>query len=152
MVVSVAAVADAAASVAAVDASTAGDDDAMAFAVALTASIATASEVPSSSTAAPLAVASRLDTCCQGMGAAGISVHRPRVLNPCQGFPQFIRLNVCHHPKHFFLNIKNRGNAIQDSTVNFLFSRTDAILFQFHHSGCRSGDIVPDGLFLYLEC
>ena len=64
--------------------------------VAFAASVATASTVPSSPAAALLAAASLLCTCGQGMGATGTSVPRPRVLNPSQGFPQFIGVSVCH--------------------------------------------------------
>ena len=110
---------------------------------------ATAPAVPSSPAAAPLAVASRLYNCGQGMGAAGTSIPRPRVLDPYQSFPQFIRLNVCHHRKHFLFNIEREGKAIQNST--FFVCRTDAVLFEFHHEGFRSGDIVPDGLFSYIS-
>ena len=35
--------------------------------------------------------------------------------------------------KHFFVDIENRGKAIKNSTVNFLFGRTDTILFELHH-------------------
>ena len=66
----------------------------MAFAVASAANIAAP---PSSPAAAPLAAASRLYTCGQGMGAAGTSDTRPRVLDPSQGFAQFVRVSVCHH-------------------------------------------------------
>ena len=68
----------------------------MTFAVASAASVATASTVPSSPAAAPLAAASRLCTCSQDMGAADTSVPRPRVLDPSQDFSQFIGVSVCH--------------------------------------------------------
>ena len=86
----------------------ADDDDADGLAVAPAASIATASAVPSSPATAPLAVASRLYTCGQGMGTTGTSVPRPRVLDPCQGFPQFMRLNACHHQNIFSQHRKQR--------------------------------------------
>ena len=61
------------------------------------------------------------------MGAAGTSVPRPGVLDPCQGFPQLIRLNV-------------RGKVIQNSTINLFLSCAGTVLFQFYHQSFRSGD------------
>ena len=87
------------------------------FAVALAASIATASTVSSIPTATALAVVSRLYTCGQGMGTAGTSVPRSGVLDPCQGCPQFIRVIVCHYQKHFLFKIESEGKANQDSTI-----------------------------------
>ena len=59
------------------------------------------------------------------MGAAGTFVLHTGILDSCQSFPQFIRLNVCHHQKHIFLNVESRVTAIQDSNIDFLFSRSD---------------------------
>ena len=63
----------------------------MAFAVASAASVATASAVPSSPAAAPLAASSPFYTCSQGIGAAGTSVARPRVLDANQASPSSSR-------------------------------------------------------------
>ena len=79
----------------------------MASAVTLVASTATASAPTSSLAAGPLAVVWRLYARGQGMGASGTSVPYPGILDPCQGFPQFIRLHVCHEKTHFIFNIKN---------------------------------------------
>ena len=105
----------------------------MAFTVASAASVAMASAVPSSPAAAPLAAASRLYTCGQGMGAVGTSVARPRVLDPSHGFPQFIGVSVCYQQKHLFLDIKIRGKVIQNAAVCFFFSGAHIVLFSFYH-------------------
>ena len=104
----------------------------MASAPALAAAITTtAFTSPSGLAAAPLVVASRLDNCSQGMGLAGTSFPRPLILDPRQGFPQFMRLSICYNQKYFLFDIKIRGKAIQDSTVNLLFRCSNAVLSSF---------------------
>ena len=85
--------------------------------------MASASAVPSGPATVPLAVASELYVCGQGMGADVTSVRRPGVLDPRQGFFQFIKLIICDHLKYFIFGIEIGGKAVQNSTINFLSRR-----------------------------
>ena len=69
--------------------------------------------------AAPLAAASRLYTCGQGMGAAGTAVARPRVLDPSQGFPQLIGASACYRQKHLFSTSKSEGRLFRMRRLMF---------------------------------
>ena len=101
----------------------------MASAIALAATaVTTASASFLGPTATPLAVASRLDTCGQGMGVAGTSVLLSLILDAGQGFPQLIRLNICYHQEHFLFDIEIGVKVIQYSTVKPLFKYSSTML------------------------
>ena len=67
------------------------------------------------------------------------------------GLPPVNQAQCLPSSKTFLFNIESGRKVIQDSTIKLFFCRTDAVLFEFHHQGCCSDDIVPDGLFFYLQ-
>ena len=79
---------------------------------------------------------------------------RPLSLSPrsVPGLPPIHQAQCLLSSKKNLLNIESREKAIQDSTINLFFRRRDAVSFEFHHQGFRSGDISPDRLFSFLEC